>query len=63
MAVQAALVVLLAATCLLLAFAAIPGRVLGSISTRLSEHRDDIGLAVTAGMAVIAVTFLLVMVT
>ena len=63
MAVRAAFVVLLAAACLALGFAAIPGRVLGTISTRLTEHRDDIGLAVTAGMTLIAVTFLLLLVT
>jgi hypothetical protein len=54
--------VLLAAASLALVFAAIPRQVLGNVSTRLTEHRDDIGLAVTLGMTVTAVTFLLVVV-
>ena len=53
----------LAAACLALAFAAIPGRVLGTVSTRLTEHRDDIGLAVVVGMTVTAVMFLVLLMT
>ena len=63
LAVRAGFAVLLAAACLALAFAAIPGRVLGTVSTRLTEHRDDIGLAVVVGMTVTAVMFLVLLMT
>lgn len=61
-AVRVGFFVLLAAASLVLVFAAIPRHVLGNVSTRLTDHRDDIGLAVTLGMTVTAVTFLLVVV-
>jgi hypothetical protein len=61
-AVRVGFLVLLAAASLLLVFAAIPRQVLGNVSTRLTEHRDDIGLAVTRSMTVTVVTFLLVVV-
>jgi hypothetical protein len=60
--VGAGFVVLLAAACLALAFAAIPRRVLGTVAPRLTERRDDIGVAATLGVAAIAVTFLLILV-
>jgi hypothetical protein len=63
LAVRAGFLVLLAAACLALAFAAIPGRVLGTLSTRLTERRDDIGFAVALGMTVTAVMFLVLVVT
>jgi hypothetical protein len=62
-AVKVGFFVLLAAASLVLVFAAIPRQVLGNVSTRLTEHRDDIGLTVTLGMALIAVAFLLLLVT
>jgi Kef-type K+ transport system membrane component KefB len=62
-ALGAGFILLLAAACLALAFAAIPGRVLGTVSTRLIERRDDIGLAVVLGMTLIAVMFLVLLVT
>jgi uncharacterized RDD family membrane protein YckC len=61
-AVPVGFFVLLAAASLVLVFAAIPRQVLGNVSTRLTEHRDDIGIAITLGMTVIVVTFLLVVV-
>jgi uncharacterized membrane protein len=61
-AVRVGFFVLLAAGSLVLVFAAIPRQVLGNVSTRLTEHRDDIGLAVTLAMTVTVVTFLLVVV-
>ena len=61
-AVRVGFFVLLAAASLVLVFAAIPRQVLGNVSTRLTEHRDDIGLAVTLTMTVTVVTFLLVVV-
>ncbi|HZN63704.1 MAG TPA: hypothetical protein VFB66_00260 [Tepidisphaeraceae bacterium] len=63
LAVRAGLVGLLAAACLALAFAAIPGRVLRTFSTHLTERRDDIGFAVALGMTVTAVMFLVLVVT
>src|SRR5688500_5457409 len=63
LAVRAGLVGLLAAACLALAFAAIPGRVLGKYSTRLTGRRGGVGVAVALGMPVTAVMFLVLAVT
>ncbi|HXV57934.1 MAG TPA: hypothetical protein VD704_08700 [Gaiellaceae bacterium] len=59
-AVAAGFLALLAAAGLALAFAAIPARALGTVSTRLTEHRNDIGLAVMLAMAVSAMVLVLV---
>ena len=63
LAVRAGFLVLLAAAGLALAFAAIPGRALRTVSTRLTEHRDDVGFAVALGMTVTSVIFLVLVVT
>ncbi len=60
---RAGFLVLLAAAGLALAFAAIPGRVLRTVSPRLTEHRDDIGFAAALGMTITSVVFLVLVVT